>query len=375
VTDAEVGRAVVDLKENVKSPNFVYAVGYSLEKVHSGVLCHILNHGDQGDPDRSLAASLWNLLSDGQEMPADDIRTVRACRERKIGPRTVGDMHIEIAMKKGETKHILCEYKVDGTGGHDDQCEQIRKAWVDNKNGNFAGETRFAFIVTGGARFWDAPSSSTGFKMLDLRAVRELFTSYTRVPLVRDYLSALTDEEVRGQVAHRLPDKYWDNRSLLGYRDRDWWYAYYDTLRHLLPDGMRWSIYSGGHNAVMCWEGSEDEATHDASFKLPDLGSLYCELNDASLKLKIAWDTEVQESLPVADRFYNAVKEASDLLAGASVERTSRRWKPRQQFSSWGKRTLPDMRDVKAVADDLAEFLFVGFPAVCRAVKRQLNTE
>ena len=311
MTDAEVDRGVEKLRANVESPNFVYAVGYSLEKVHSGVLCYLLNHHKNRC---QLAADLWNRLTTSievEEVPGSCVTELTARREKKVG-RYAMDLLVEFTDTRTHQVHyIVCEYKVDGSGDHGKQCNDIKEAWNEKKEYT-RKPVRFGFVVTGGARFWDPPGQcdekDIGFTTLKISDVKDLLDPYESVPLVQDYLSALADEEVRGRVAHKLPDKYWHDPSLLGYRGRDWWYAYYDILRHLLPKEMRWSIYNGGHNAVMCWKGSQGETAGDTWFELPHLGSLFCEFNDDSLKLKIAWDKEVVDaSNPAshADRFYN----------------------------------------------------------------------
>ena len=103
--------SLAKLNDHVKSPNFVYIVGYSLEKVHSGVLCSLLR--SQAGP--QLAASLWNR-SHEEQVRSEDITVLRADREQRIGKAGIVDLVFAFAdTRTKRTHHVVCEFKVDGT--------------------------------------------------------------------------------------------------------------------------------------------------------------------------------------------------------------------------------------------------------------------
>lgn len=371
MTETDARQVVKQLEKNVASPNFVYAVGYSLEKVHSGVLCHLLNHHKDRHR-RQLAVDLWNALSKRRKMSVDDLDSVRAARERKVGPRTVVDLYVELVMKSGERRCVLCEYKVDGTQNYVEQCQRIKEHWTNRENGDPEGDACFGFAAMGGARFWHPPDE---FTMLGLDKVTRLLTPYSSIPLVGDYLSALDDEKLRREIAPCpfliAKKKRNGDLSALGFRGYDWWYAYYDTLRQKLPPD-EWEICSGGHNAVMTWSGSSPWAEYSGQQRCKR-GAFYCEFNNWDLMLKIRWkEHNESENKPWAKEFYDAVRSAKPTLSEDLGLKLTRRGSQAKQYSSWAKLPLSDCESVNEVASEVSRFLPNGFLAACEPIMEQL---
>jgi hypothetical protein len=229
---------VARLRKNVASTNFVYVVGYALEKVHSGVLANLIN----GQHGRELAASFWNALGEPQ-VKATDLEQPEANREYKTGQHSVVDLVVSFKNKStGLLHHIVYEYKVDGTSDHwhhEQQCLAIRKNWELSHGHDL---NCFAFVTAGGSRFWMPPPC---FKHVDLPLLQELLLPYDSVALIHEYLEALEDERIRGEIAPTVPLADNEKRQL-GYRGYDWWYAFYSHLKKSMGTEREWSIYSGG---------------------------------------------------------------------------------------------------------------------------------
>ncbi|MEN6506223.1 MAG: hypothetical protein ABFD92_16940 [Planctomycetaceae bacterium] len=162
------------LRTHVKSPSFVYAVGYALEKVHSGVMAHLVN----GEHGRELAAAIWNLLNPAAKIVVDDMEQPTAEREYRIAKGSVIDLRIRFHHKRtGQTHWILCEYKVEGTGNHDRQCQAFHDGWIAGPHGD--EPTTYAFVTLGGARFWRPPSPPSPFHHVDIPDVVNLLEQVT----------------------------------------------------------------------------------------------------------------------------------------------------------------------------------------------------
>ena len=346
--------ALKKLEENVRGMNFVYVVGYSLEKVHSGVLAALLNshYGVE------LAAALWNKVCAKQPLSAKTITDVRAKREKKIGQRTVVDL---IVTSKdavgGKAHHVICEYKVDGTEKYLDQCKRIRNAWLERNPGT-KDDSCFVLATMGGARFWDLPDN---YRRLDIPDILDILKKHQDVPLVAQYTSALKDERLRGEIAADIADM--GNVQHLGYRDYDWWYAYYDALRNEFAERGDWRIYSGGHNPVLCWQPAWSSNKPNAK-NFCAFGRIFCEFNRGEFRLKIEWnDNKDTES------FYAAVEEAWENLAELGFHRTRRNWHPKQ-YSSVGKKDFSeDLRNIQRIVDWVDDFIANRFFAFCQAFR------
>jgi len=373
MADRELDEVVDRLRTNVASPNFVYAVGYSLEKTHSGVLRHLLNH----HPARHrLAADLWNRLADdgnGDQISWRDIEELSARREQKVGHYAV-DLLVEFRNSRAQQVcNIICEYKVDGTGDHDaheSQCSGIRRAWEGARE--YAGRpARFALVVTGGSRFWDRPRA---FEFLDIDDLQSLLhKSASSWQLVAEYLAALDDEKARGRVACKLANVSWEVRQELGYRSYDWWYAYYDCLRRQIgPSPDWWWIYATRHNPVLCWKPAWEDRLGDLS-NVSRLGRLYCEFNEWRLILKIEWN-EGRATPENAQRLYQAVDETVQEHGGWLCERT-RRYRQPKGSSSLVRQTFNGGLSVEEIARTTEAFLRDSFEPICRGVKARLDQE
>ena len=289
------------LRDHVKSPNFVYVVGYSLEKVHSGVMVNLVN----GPHGRDLVASFWNTLC-SQPIAAMDLEQPIAVREYKTGSRSVVDLLVSFQNNQtGRKHHLLCEYKVEGTQDHKGQCQRFRNNWESSHPDE---PTCFAFITTGGARYWTPPPSSC-FQHVDLPDLVSLLSPYRSIPLVHDYIEALEDEQLRGNIASAITGLSSDEEPRLGYRGYSWWYAYYHSLRSMLGTPQDWDIYSGTHNPVMCWQPSWKWEVSDSPNKC-SIGMFYCEFNYSSLLLKLAWHDGAGTSANV-QRLRQAMDECS----------------------------------------------------------------
>lgn len=292
----ELKKYTDELEEHTKSQNFVYAVGYSLEKVHSGILCNLLN-SDHGS---KIASAFWNKVSDLSQsgfetIPAEDIEDLKAVREYKIAKRTVADLIISFEHSEtGEKHHIVCEYKVDGTVEYEDQCKRIRKAWMEVCPDK---QSAFVFVTTGGSRFWTPPDE---FAHIDIPHLKKILGPCEEdVPLLTDYFLALDDELLRRTIVEFVVDREDEDMASLGYRRYDIYYAYYDVIRNLL-NREEWQIESGGRNPVMSWRnswGCKNDEFDELKKKNIILSSsriapscfLYCEFNYLNFYIKVKW--------------------------------------------------------------------------------------
>ena len=330
--------------------NFVYVVGYSLEKVHSGVLARLVD-GPHGS---AVVAAFWNALCP-QPIAPEDVKQPKAVREHKIGPRAVVDLLISFRNNQtGEKHHLVCEYKVEGTGNHDGQCQRFRDHWESKHPDE---PTCFAFITTGGARFWTPPPPSC-FQHVDLPALLKLLSPYREHRLVHDYTEALEDEQLRGALAPAVAGLSPAEKRELGYRSYSWWYAYYHALRTKFAAPQEWDIYSGTRNPVMRWRPSWAWKDEESRNKCP-FGMFYCEFNRSSLMLKFGWYDRAGTPANV-QRLRQALIAGSSDLGRYGFETCLRR-KKANKYTSAAKVPLDFTQPLDALAQQVQKFVPSGF--------------
>lgn len=339
---------VQSLRENVSGFNFVYTVGYALEKVHSGLLGAVLN----SEAGAEVASRLWNLNgSGGQRIPAGDVTGLEVARECPTGRRGVVDLVASFTNKQsGKKCHIVCEYKVDGTGNHAKQCETYMNNWNQAHEGE---DSRYRFITAGGARFWKSPKKP--FQQVDIPELMKLLEPAADIPLVSDYIAALQDELDRAEIAPEVGDQ---EDAPLGYRGYDWYYAYYDHLRKQLECAQEWSIYSGGHNAVMNWTPSWTREEGRGARKACELGVAYCEFNNRPFVLKMAWDPK--PSKEDVERFYDAVERTWTIPEKHGFKRCRRSRQPKE-YTSIAAMGFEDPTDLGEIARKVQAFVSNDF--------------
>lgn len=358
--------SIETLRQRVRSMNFVYAVGYSLEKVHSGVLFTLLRSPEHGP---RLVSSLWNELSDSVRVSSRDIPSDKICvgREKKIAKGCVPDMVLTFRNSRtDEVHHIVFEYKVDGTSGYERQCRHTRESFLKNHPDD-EPRTLFVFATMGGCRFWKRPE---GFLRLDIGDLLEILDEWRDEELVRQYLVALGDEVQRGKLASIALDLWKDdeNKRELGYRGYDWWYAYYDALRNGFSSPKEWEIYTGGHNPVLNWApafGSELNGANECPF-----GTIYCEFNWDKFIIKLAWHDGNKD----AEGFNNVVDEILKQQWAAEFCRSRRTWNPKKYSSIASFSPDPDPPpNIQTIATWTNDLIPGGFLSICDAIKSACN--
>ena len=347
------------LRAHVGAPNFVYVVGYSLERTHSGVLTWLLRAQETR---RHAAAELWNHASpDGPSVSAEDIREVTARHEAGISKKA-GFLDLLVELKIDKPRWLLVEYKVDGSGDHDRQCKAFRDEWLSSE-GHDEESSRFLLVTTGGARFWDTPEH---WAQLEIRRLHKILEPWADIPLIGDYREALEDERVRGDIALETvaPAMGKEEAARLGYRLYDRWYAYYHSLRKLFPAPCDWAIYSGGRNPVLNW--SPAWPPHSQSSRTEcSLGRLYCEFNWSRFFVKLAWKEGVERD---AERLYAGVDRLGDHLKKACLAPTGRRNRNPKDYSTLARRQFP-AEDPDAIVAWVTNFVPEEFLSLCQAIR------
>ncbi len=162
----------------------------------------------------------------------------------------------------------------------------------------------------------------------------------------------------------------------LGYRDYDWWYAYYDKLKGFLLNPADWIIYSGGHNAVMNWEPSWNPETFANRFRFRnecELGKFFCEFNNSEFILRLAWGKEVNRDSTTLREILDFAKHA--LLKAGLDGKVRKSWNP-NLYTTLAKKSFlkNEFLDLESVSKWVNDFIPRGFQAVCLAIvdsKRQ----
>lgn len=336
----------------VLNNNYVYAIGYALEKVHGGVLQAIL----LSDDGPILAADLWTRCHGEANFTQDAISNVRVKREEKITKAGTIDMVVTFRVGN-QDRFILCEYKVDGTKEHDQQCRSFKAEW-DHRH--FGHQTRYAFFTAGASRFWDPPSDFTHLDIPDLIAMLEpLQPHYPH--LLPAYLTALHDDLIRGEIAVQVANTNSDERACHGYRGFDWWYAYYHALKQEFVLPRDWEMYSGGRNPVLNWKPAFTKDTLGGK-NVCRFGRLFCEFNKSTFLLKVAWNPENPSNDKVAE-LYDLVN-ASGMIEEFGLTHAGRRCTA-HKYSSFAKKDFADPMNTKSMSDWVNKSIQKDFSAVC----------
>ena len=339
-------RALTQIQEHINSPNYVYAVGYANEKVHSGTLAYAVRRF--GSP---LLASLWNRYSKRKIKPTQ-VEGLKIRREVRTGKGSVVDMVATFTVSHVR-HHVVCEFKVDGFGDfgdHSKQCGSIQTNWSAHPD-HKGDASLFLLVTVGDSRFagetWNSPRFSglpKDFEWVDIESLLGLLRPWVGDPLIRCYVSALEDEINREAVAPTLSDP--ENMApLTGFRRYGWYYAWYANVRRRLSAPEEWSIYSGKNNPVMCWNPAwGGRYPRDFSGKLEDLGSLYCEFNWDSFRLKVSWEENADRTT-----LYTVLEEVRQALAPLGLSKAGRRTMS-SSTTSFAEKRWDDLRNVDKVA-------------------------
>jgi len=351
------------LKRHLVEPGFVYAVGYSLEKLHSGVLAQMLKEPDRKD----LFASLWKLVSPDEQLLPDKIVEVKVTREHKLGKGCVIDLFAVASLGDQHYRRLFCEYKVDGTGDHDVQCARIKSTAAKKYPPDLNKRSAFALVTPGGAAFWDVPCE---FRKLDIVDLLQLLQPWESAALlVKAYLSALRDEELRRKIVGTAITLSPDARRELGYRGYDVWYDYYGVLKPLLPNPNDWRIFAASHNAVMTWEPSWQGKI--AESRNPS-GWLYCEMSEDKLCLKI--------HLTDRSRFgalISAVERSAELVRtfGLTSKRRLREPHEKTQTLTLADRSYQNqLSEPHIIARSLEAFVPDQFLKLCDQIRQRMDS-
>ena len=214
-------------------------------------------------------------------------------------------------------------------------------------------------MTAGGAGLWDPPA---GYARIDVPDLIDVLRCFEGLNTVADYLSALEDEMLRRKIAVDIADDVSsDAEKLYGYRTYDWCYAYFGALRRGFKKPEEWSIYTGGHNPVLCWNPSwRSEELHDRN--MCRFGKVYCEFNWGKFLLKLAW-----KGTRSSTAFYDAVDLASGRILGAGMVRTRRSSKP-NLYTAFAKKQFDSLRDVGRIVSWVNGFLPDTFLDICQAI-------
>ncbi|MCC6909168.1 MAG: hypothetical protein IT430_14595 [Phycisphaerales bacterium] len=350
------------LQRNVSSQNYVYAVGYSLERVHSGTLAACLRADDECS--KAIGAALWNW-PDGSGLHPHQISHVEVQHEFKLAPGCVTDLVVTLHAE-GTTRRIVMEYKVDGTGGHEDQCLRTSR--------HSQAADRVYFVTLGGAEFLDGPDrwKGEGHRAVHFRLnhmVELLQPQCLRRALLPAYLEALHDEQLRREHCFALAQLAESNSrcaSKLGYRRFDWWYAAYEHLRNWLPaaEQNHWSIWSGTNNAVMNWRLGFDGPQRDCG-GIDGTGSLYIEVRNDRLVGCVAWSEQARRDSARAKTLVSIIRPLLSDLPGD--------WTPVSRvaapnlYGTWGATKVSLSAEGAAY---LSQFANEHFPRFCKRVRK-----
>lgn len=283
MNDAGVQRLI----DHARSPSWTRIAGYSIEKVHTGVLVHALRRG--GAASHALAVAMWNLATDEAITPAE-VALVEAAPECQLGTgrHSVIDLLVVITLRAGGRLRLGIEVKVDASPDWA-QAHRLGSA-LRSIAGREPGRAAMVLLTLGVAQVcrwegtWEqSPSSVRRWGLDEFLRLRETIRAASDLDaVVEPWLRELDDEVLRQTHARAVAEQ---DAATLGYRGRTL-LAY--RLHHLAGEldvaghGL-WTVAVHSHNVVA--------TSHKANHLLPVEGPplrAFLEITDGQLCLK-AW--------------------------------------------------------------------------------------
>lgn len=231
---------------------WVGVAGYSLEKIHTGVIAHALNRGTPAS--KALAASLWCHAST-ESITADDITQVSAKSEVSLGdgPDSVIDLMVSITTVRG-VHRLGLELKVDAPP-RKEQLERLDQG-LRGQKGVAAATVLLALSAAQVCRVERGhPPGVSRWGLDDLLVRGELLLEAGDRTIVEPWLRELAFERARRDGTDAVTEA--DARRF-GYRERTWRaYELARWARQFARGGpQQWEVSMQSHNVVMTAMGS-----------------------------------------------------------------------------------------------------------------------
>lgn len=243
--------------------NFVNIVGYQLERVHDGIIKWLLdwsNESIDNDLKHEIIKRIFSKAGKSIDFQKEDIKNIICETEYSFGRKLKIDLLITIELKNGANKYIVIETKVDSIPSE----EQLKTIYNEFSSEHDPNDSIFLLLLFGTSHVCSLPSNLHSFVPLKLDDIIEIFSFNMEVnnKIYDDWMQALKEEverreKIEGYFKNLVnvnlndPAAFWKSK---GYRI--WFplfYYAYNKLREKSEQPDKWSIYSGGNNAVMQW--------------------------------------------------------------------------------------------------------------------------
>lgn len=276
--------------------NYVSIVGYQFERIHTGVICWILDTKNKlvsFDVKVEALRRIYRMC--GKQLPfsQDELVSIVCKPEYSFGRKRKIDLVIEIELAHQTTKYLVIEMKVDSIP-YSGQLEGSVNDFFQKKRCD-PDDALFLLFLFGTSQVCEEPSlhSFTAFRLPE---ILEVFSGLSIQHYIYDHWIDALQEELNcllniSQALEQAPD-IWDEAywKELGYRPMFplFYYIYHD-LKNASTRHKEWTIYSGGNNPVMNWKnGSLDKVLFGYPVKF------YWEFNYQEFVLKVQLSSEKQ---------------------------------------------------------------------------------
>ena len=263
--------------------SLIHVVGYSLEKVHTGILAMLLEfNGSPSDLQFNLLCLFLELTPELRPQ----IRGCRTYREFKFGTNRA-DLVIIVDTGEPKVRGCCVEAKVDSNIRREQLGQLMRKSRKTHINSREV-DWSFAVLAMGASRFtvperrlgkWKLVGPSLIASALDGRP-----ETY-KIQILTDWLQALLVEMgLRDRV--QFPSHGSRDAETRKFGHARWYYAY-DSFRSIFSEpgpgiDKKFNIYGVGHNAVC-----NESQSSGSSWRSLGKGSLFFwEFNSGDLFLK-----------------------------------------------------------------------------------------
>ncbi len=320
MNDAGVQRLI----EHARSPTWTRIAGYSIEKVHTGVLVHALRRG--GAASHALAVAMWNLATDEAITPAE-VAAVEAAPECQLGTgrHSVIDLLVVITLRAGGRLRLGIEVKVDASPDWA-QAHRLGSA-LRSIAAREPGRAAMVLLTLGVAQVcrWEgaseqSPSSVRRWGLDDLLRLREFIRAASDLDaVVEPWLRELDDEQLRRHHAREVAAQ---DAEVLGYRGRTLLTYQLHQLAGDLEAACHgsWTVSVQSHNVVATSHKANDPIVIDGAplrMYLEIAGDQLClkawsSQGDARARARVAVAHYEAALLPPAVRLPPPVRRAGD---------------------------------------------------------------